>query len=179
MDDVIVRRALINDTANLVEYGAKSFTDTFGHLYPKNDLQSYLIESYNVEKFTSFIENNEKYLCCIAISDNKIVGYILVSKGVDLPHEDITDDCFEVMKLYISEEQFGKGVAQQLMDQGMKWYESHDNHNDFYLSVYSDNIRAQKFYEKYGFQFAKEYGYVVGNSIDREFIFRRKKVTQR
>lgn len=171
---IIIRRSIISDIDDLIEFGASTFTDTFGHLYPPADLKSYLLESYSQEKFQPFIENKEQYLCYIALVANKIVGYILVSKGVDLPHEDITENCFEVMKLYISKEVFGKGIAQQLMDEGLKWYESHDNHGDFFLSVYSDNIRAQKFYAKYGFVFAKEYGYIVGNSIDREFIFRRK-----
>ena len=171
----VIRKATIDDVNELIEFGKQTFTKTFGHLYPSEDLNNYLNESYSNDKFMTYI-NNDKYFTYIAINnDNIIIGYIIASKGVDLPHDDITNNCYEIIKLYIIEDSFGKGISYKLMDEVIKWYQSDDDRNDLFLSVYSDNHRAQKFYQKYGFEFAKEYGYVVGKSIDREFIYRKKK----
>lgn len=38
------------------------------------------------------------------------------------------------------------------------------------LSVYSENFGAHKFYERYGFSKIGDYGFVVGDHIDAEWI---------
>ena len=175
MSDIIIRKSIASDLDEVVAFGKQSFTETFGHLYPEEDLVTYLNSSYHNDKFLNYIEDNNKYGLYIAIDDDKIVGYILVSKGADLPHEEITDNCYEIVKLYITPNCFGKGISHSLMKEAMGWIYKFGNCNDIWLSVYSDNIRAQKFYQKYGFKFAREYGYIVGNSVDREFIYRKQK----
>jgi ribosomal protein S18 acetylase RimI-like enzyme len=172
---VMIRKSIRNDLDELIVFGKESFTETFGHLYPKVDLIHYLNESYHNDKFMDYIENNNKYGCFVAIDNNKIVGYILTCKGANLPDPQITENCYEIIKLYVNPSYFGKGVSHLLMNEGISWINSQNNCKDIWLSVYSDNIRAQKFYEKYGFKFSREYGYVVGNSIDREFIYRKQK----
>ena len=42
-----------------------------------------------------------------------------------------------------------------------------------WLGVWSGNLRAQRFYRRYGFEKAGEYNYPVGKVVDREFIFHR------
>jgi diamine N-acetyltransferase len=39
--------------------------------------------------------------------------------------------------------------------------------------VWSENLGAQRFYGRYGFDKVGEYGFVVGKTIDREFILKR------
>ena len=38
----IIRRAVPTDTATLAELGTTTFIETFGHLYPPEDLQAFL-----------------------------------------------------------------------------------------------------------------------------------------
>jgi len=131
--EVIIRKANNDDINELIEFGKLTFTKTFGHLYPSEDLNNYLNESYSNDRFLTYI-NNDKYFTYIAINnDNIIIGYIIASKGVDLPHDDITNNCYEIIKLYISENSFGKGISYKLMDEVIKWYESDSNRNDLWL----------------------------------------------
>jgi len=39
--------------------------------------------------------------------------------------------------------------------------------------VWSENLRAQSLYRGYGFEKAGEYSFPVGETLDRELIFRR------
>ncbi len=64
---------------------------------------------------------------------------------------------------------FGSGVAQKLMDASLAWLEN-IYQNNIFVGVYSENFRAQKFYSRYGFKKVGEYGFPVGDHIDREFI---------
>ena len=45
-----IRRATVDDAPTLSALAARTFTETFGHLYPPQDLQAFLQESYTVER---------------------------------------------------------------------------------------------------------------------------------
>jgi diamine N-acetyltransferase len=42
-----------------------------------------------------------------------------------------------------------------------------------WVGVWSENLRAQALYRSYGFDKAGEYSFPVGDTVDRDFIFRR------
>ena len=48
-----------------------------------------------------------------------------------------------------------------------------DGPRTLWLSVWSENPGAQRFYARYGFAFAGEYAFIVGAQRDREFMYRR------
>jgi ribosomal protein S18 acetylase RimI-like enzyme len=58
------------------------------------------------------------------------------------------------------------------MDSGLQWLES-QGRTPLYIGVWSENLGAQRFYGRYGFKKIGEYGFVVGNTVDREFILKR------
>ena len=41
-----------------------------------------------------------------------------------------------------------------------------------FLSVWENNLRAQAFYKRYGFEHVKEHKFMVGRIADRDFIWR-------
>lgn len=45
-----IRRATVDDAPTLSALAARTFTETFGHLYPPQDLQAFLEEAYTVER---------------------------------------------------------------------------------------------------------------------------------
>lgn len=65
---------------------------------------------------------------------------------------------------------------------GLKWLEDKRRHNyesnnikgKIYIGVYSDNFRAQRFYQKYKFEKVGEYFYEVGRCRDLEYIMQMK-----
>jgi RimJ/RimL family protein N-acetyltransferase len=58
------------------------------------------------------------------------------------------------------------------MDAAMEWLER-DGPRPLWISVWSENLGAQRFYARYGFAYAGEYEFPVGEQRDREFMFRR------
>jgi ribosomal protein S18 acetylase RimI-like enzyme len=45
---------------------------------------------------------------------------------------------------------------------------------ELYLTVYTDNHRARRFYERYGFEYVAPYKFMVGNHPDEDIIMRLK-----
>ncbi|MEL7202230.1 MAG: GNAT family N-acetyltransferase, partial [Pseudomonadota bacterium] len=64
----------------------------------------------------------------------------------------------------------GQGLGDQLLTQCMTWLKAHFDH--IFLSVYAENIRAQKLYTRFGFKKVHDYHYMVGNHADPEWIMR-------
>jgi len=44
--------------------------------------------------------------------------------------------------------------------------------DDLYLSVFVDNHRARRFYERYGFEFVGLYAFMVGTHADEDHVMR-------
>jgi ribosomal protein S18 acetylase RimI-like enzyme len=45
--------------------------------------------------------------------------------------------------------------------------------HELYLTVYTDNHRAKRFYERYGFVAVGRYDFMVGNHADEDIIMKK------
>ncbi len=159
---------------------------TFGKMYTSDDLHPFL-DTYNATFFESCIAAPEAF--CVLVAEPRkadqsrstkdvadvaeIVGFALVSNSCELPHNDIREDDNELKKLYVAPEAQGTGVADELMRGALNWCLGGTVDRRIWLGVYSENVRAQKFYARYGFAKVGEYMYEVGNARDLEWIMRR------
>lgn len=69
--------------------------------------------------------------------------------------------------------QQGKGLGRKLMAIALDYLNSRYRKEPQWLGVWSENLRAQALHRSYGFEKVGEYEFEVGNTRDREFIFRR------
>jgi len=172
---VAVRRAVANseDAAKVAKFGYEAFIATFvtefAIPYPESDLKTYMEESYSTEKFESWIADPKYDLWVANAADGTVVGYS-ASGPCTLPHPDVTESNGELYKLYIDPSYFRTGLAQALYDRADEFLSTTYSGSKF-LSVWSENLRAQKFYQKQGYSFLAEYEYPVGTQRDREFIY--------
>lgn len=165
-----IRRAVPADAAALAELGAATFVETFGHLYTPEDLQAFLDESHTVEAYATVLANPD-YALWIAEADGRAIGYAQAGR-CGLPHADVRPEDGELKRLYLLRDAQNGGTGRALMDAAMAWLLC-DGPRTLWLSVWSENFGAQRFYARYGFDFAGEYEFIVGEQRDREFMYRR------
>ena len=165
-----IRRATGDDAAVLAELGTATFVETFGHLYSPEDLQAFLDESHTVEAYAKVLANPD-YALWIAERDGAAIGYAQAGR-CGLPHADVQPGDGELKRLYVRAGTQGGGTGRALMDAAMAWL-LRDGPRPLWISVWSENLGAQRFYARYGFAFAGEYEFVVGAQRDREFMYRR------
>ncbi len=163
-------KAKVEDIDALITFGKGAFTRTFGHLYTPENLKEYLDEAYTVQQYKEWVENDDYGVWIGWENDSTIGGYVLCSP-CGLPLDPPVEHAGEIKRLYIAPNYFGTGLAALLMDVCMVWLKERYQ-NSIYLGVYSENFRAQKFYEKQGFKHFGEYSFQVGESFDREFIYK-------
>ena len=165
-----IRRASPGDAALLSALGADTFVETFGHLYAPADLQAFLDDSHSQTAYATVLARPE-YALWIAEADGRAVGYVQAGP-CGLPHADVRPGDGEIKRLYLRAEAQNGGVGRALMDAAMAWL-LRDGPRTLWLSVWSENLGAQRFYSRYGFGFAGEYEFIVGAQRDREFMYRR------
>ena len=172
------RRATSDDAAELSTFAGKMFASNFGYLYPPEVTAKFLETDYAEEIYIGWILNIKYgvWVATTAVSDtisgdkrDTIIGYCVCGPS-SLPR---TESCSgEVKKLYIDSACYGNGIANKLFETGISWLRESYAEHPIYLSVYSENYRAIKFYNRYNFAQHDEYNYVVGEYRDKNYILR-------
>ena len=165
-----IRRATAADADLLAALGAGTFVETFGHLYAPADLQAFLDENHARQAYAAVLDRPD-YALWIAEADGRAIGYVQAGP-CGLPHADVRPGDGEIKRLYLRREAQSGGVGRALMDVAMAWLLA-DGPRTLWLSVWSENFGAQRFYARYGFEFVAEYEFIVGQQRDREFMYRR------
>ncbi|MFN3229058.1 MAG: GNAT family N-acetyltransferase [Asticcacaulis sp.] len=167
---VILRPACLDEAVPLARLGAETFSETFAHLYDPADLQAFLEGSHTAEAVRARLKSgNELWL--VAEREGDLLAYA-VAGPCELPHPEADASQGELKRLYVRARAQNLGLGARLMQQAITWLEN-QFHGALWLGVWSENYGAQRFYQRYGFDKVGEYGFPVGQQIDREFIFRR------
>jgi len=166
---ITYRDATPGDAATLDRIFDTSFCDTFGHLYRPEDLNAFLSSS-GVEDWEADLRD-PIYAFRIGEVDGVPVGYAKVGP-LKLPVE--TDrPAILLDQLYILKEHHGVGIAHALMDWVLE-EAARRGAEEMYLTVYVDNHRARRFYDRYGFEAVGRYDFMVGNHADEDIIMRKR-----
>jgi ribosomal protein S18 acetylase RimI-like enzyme len=165
-----IRRAGPGDAQALAALGARTFTESFGQLYSNEDLQAFLDESHTPAAYARVLAD-PAYALWLAEENGEAIGYALAGPS-GLPHADVAPGDGELKRLYLLASAQGGGVGARLVEQALEGLERHGPRT-LWISVWSENYGAQRFYARYGFEHVGEYAFIVGQQRDREFIFRR------
>ena len=164
----IYRDAQPGDGATLDRLFDTSFCDTFGHLYSHENLNLFL-SSFGIADWEEQL-TDPAFACRIAEVDGEAAGYAKIGP-LKLPVE--TDGPAMLLdQLYVLKEHHGAGIAQHLMawafDEARR-----RGAEQMFLTVFIDNHRARRFYDRYGFEAVERYQFMVGNHADEDIIMRK------
>jgi diamine N-acetyltransferase len=166
---VTFRKPGVEDAEALAELSRTTFVDTFGHLYTAKNLNAFLESSYAVAAIADEIANSRRQIR-IAEHDRQMVGYCKLSFDVTLDTSGEWRNGFEVKQLYLRTSQFGSGTADALMIWAINEAKARTAPS-LVLSVWSENFRAQRFYQRYGFAHIGNTTFMVGDQSDDEFLY--------
>ncbi|KAF1695817.1 GNAT family N-acetyltransferase [Pseudoxanthomonas jiangsuensis] len=165
-----IRRAVPADAATLSSLAARTFTETFGHLYPAQDLDFFLGDAYAVEKQAVILAHPD-YAVWLLEDGGTAVGHAAAGP-CGLPHPDVARGDGELKRLYVLASHQNGGWGGKLFDEAQRWL-LRDGPRTLWIGVWSQNLGAQRFYARHGFTQVGTYEFPVGRVRDLEFILRR------
>lgn len=168
----------LDDVPRLRRLMQATFTETFGHLYPADDLAGYLESAYSSDAVTAEINAPRNFWRMLLSEDGSPFAYLQCVPG-HLPHPECTPHNGEIKRVYVLKNHQGKGVGHQLMQIALKHFAERYNDAPQWVGVWSENQKAQQLYQAYGFQKVGEYTFPVGGTEDLDFIFCRQTKGQR
>ena len=167
MTTLSFRDALASDAPKLARLGARTFFETFGHLYDPADLAIFLA-SHAVAEWEKQLAD-PAFSIRVGEADGELGAYAKVGPP-SLPFEP-RGASTELRQFYVLKPWHGTGAAQELMtwvlDEAQRREARH-----LYLSVFTDNHRARRFYARYGFVEEGPYAFMVGNQADEDIVMR-------
>ncbi|WP_101924831.1 MULTISPECIES: GNAT family N-acetyltransferase [Luteimonas] len=165
-----LRRATVDDAATLSALAARTFTETFGHLYPPEDLAAFLADAYPVAKQRTILAHPD-YAVWLLERDGEPIGHCAAGP-CGLPHADVAAGDGEIKRLYLLQGHQGQALGARLLETAMEWLQR-DGPCTLWVGVWSENAGAQRFYGRYGFAKVGNYTFPVGATLDDEYILRR------
>ncbi len=169
---IIVRQATDGDAKLLADLAYTTFWDAFAH-HPKNapdDLNHYMRQAFNVEQTASELAD-DRNVFLLAQIDGELAGYAKVTIGTT--EQGVTAERpIELNRLYAHQRFLGMGIGQTLLEKAFE-LGRHENCDVMWLGVWEYNPRAQKFYEKNGFQIVGKHIFQLGSDPQTDLLMQR------
>jgi len=172
-EQITIRQAAAEDAKLLTDLSYTTFWDAFAH-HPKNapdDMRHYMRQAFNIEQIsTELADENNVFL--VAELDGKPAGYAKliidsIEKGVTAAKP------IELSRLYSHQEFLGKGVGQNLMDACFDLARA-NGHDVIWLGVWEYNPRAQRFYQRNGFEPCGEHTFQLGSDPQTDLLMQKR-----
>ena len=165
---VTFRTPTVDDAERMALLGERGFTETFGHLYTPENLALFL-QNHSPQKWRVELAD-PRCAVCVGEADGEAVAYAkLLPPDVPIP---ITAPAMEVKQFYVLNGWQGTGVSHRLMGWAIDEARARGA-KELYLSVFTENERAQRFYTRHGFAEVGRQKFMVGTHEDEDIIMRR------
>ncbi|HEY0026312.1 MAG TPA: GNAT family N-acetyltransferase [Allosphingosinicella sp.] len=164
---ITYRLATPDDAPAIDSIFRQSFTETFGHLYAPEDLAAFL-DGFTDAGWRAELAD-PRFAFRLAEEEGRAAGYLKLGP-TSLPHV-APGPAIELRQFYLLGPWQGRGVAGTLMDWALAEARARGA-EAMYLSVFIDNHRARRFYERYGFAYLGPYAFMVGNHPDEDQVLR-------
>ena len=165
-----VRRATDKDAAELAHLGEATFTETWAHLYPPADSAAYVASAFTEKACLAKLADSRMAYWLVNAEGEPAVGFAFAGY-CKLPVPNLEPTAGELRQLYVRAAYQKQRLGTLLFNAAVEWLEAH--YSPLYVGVWSENHGAQRFYGRHGFVKVGEYGFPVGKTVDREFIFKR------
>ena len=165
---IVYRAATPRDGAELSMMAQRCFTETFGTLYRAADLAAFLDATFGAGGLPSQL-SDPAYTVHLATEDGRIIGFAKLGP-VAFPGQ-WSAGSIELHQLYVLGGWHGEGVGPALLDWTIETARA-AGYEELLLSVYIDNHRARRFYERHGFEEIGRYDFRVGETTDDDRIMR-------
>jgi len=171
MKPIEIKRITSNDVVALQNISSQTFIETFAAVNTPENMTSYLVEEFSLEKLSSELinPNIEYYFARIG---EEVIGYLKLNIGI-AQKELQNENSLEIERIYVSKEYLGKQVGQLLLGKAIA-IANDIKLNFIWLGVWEKNQRAIRFYVKNGFEVFDEHLFILGDDKQTDLLMKLK-----
>jgi ribosomal protein S18 acetylase RimI-like enzyme len=167
---VTIRELTIADVPELRALAIKIFSDTFTHLNTPQAMEGFISTDYTVEKFEKeFTEIGSKYF--FICDGDKAIGYLKLRRNSEVDHY-LGSNNIELQRIYVDHAYHGQKVGDRLMQLAIDTAKE-NNYEWIWLGVWEHNPRAQRFYQKWGFEKFSEHDFYMGEERQTDWLMKK------
>jgi GNAT superfamily N-acetyltransferase len=167
---VAIRTAGEADAALLHRFGAATFTQAFAAQNRPEDMAAYLAAVFSPARQSAELRDPASFFLIAAIADAP-AGYahLSVSKPPDCA---TAESPVELVRFYVDAAWHGRGVSHALMREALM-QAARRGHDRIWLGVWEKNLRAIRFYEKWGFAAIGSKEFLLGSDLQTDLVMIR------
>jgi ribosomal protein S18 acetylase RimI-like enzyme len=169
--DIIIRRAAPDDAADLAALAAQTFADAFGPDNRPEDTAAHLEGRFSPARQAAEIADPSTVML-VADAGGALVGYVMLLIG-EAPPSVTGARPIELARIYVRQEWQSRRVGAALMAQCLTEARAAGAHT-IWLGVWQVNVRAQAFYERWGFQIVGTKAFTVGSDVQTDWVMSRR-----
>lgn len=166
----LIRRAAAADAQLLAELGARTFYDTFADTNTPADMAAYLAAAFSPEQQAAELAD-PRAIFLLAEIEGQAAGYAALRAG-DAPSCVTGARPVELVRLYVRQELFGRGVGEALMRACVSEAQQ-AGYQTMWLGVWEHNYRAQAFYRKWDFVAVGAHIFQLGSDPQTDLLMER------
>ena len=164
-----ITSATYADGDDLAMLAARTFADTFGHLYAPPDLAAHIAGSCRADYFRRALDKGDTVL--LLREAGRAIAYAKVG-DVELPVGPHPEGSQGIHRLYIDREFQRQGLGRRILEH-LFTLPRIAQAPVLYLGVWEENAAALALYTRFGFTQVGEHVFMVGNHADRDIIMMR------
>ncbi|MES2444952.1 MAG: GNAT family N-acetyltransferase [Pseudomonadota bacterium] len=165
---IAYRDAVPADGPELDTMAQAIWMETFGASASPENIAAYLATAYGPGSPLVRDLGDSVRRTHLAIDDGRIVGY---TKLIPPWLPDAEPGALQLSQIYVAGSHHGQGVAGVLMDWTIAAARA-AGAPALLLTVWENNHRARRFYDRLGFVQIGEYGFAVGDQVDTDHVMR-------
>ncbi len=162
------RDATAGDGALLGGIARATFIETFGTLYSLENLAGFLAQGTDAAYAAELADPDIEVR--FAEDQGVAVGFCKIS-SLKLPANPEGRKAMELRQLYVFRPWHGVGIADVLTRWALDRARTRGA-DEVWLSVYTQNPRARRFYARHGFEEIAPYKFMVGTQADEDVLCR-------
>ena len=167
---ISIRQATRHDARIIADLGRRTFRTSFEADNRPEDMERYLSLNFTATRLEDQL-SDPGAIFLLACINYKEVGYVMLRTG-ETPDSVPGSRPVELVRFYIEDEIIGKGYGSALMKSCLETAKK-SGHRTVWLGVWEKNLRAIRFYEKWGFKKVGAQKFVLGSDLQNDYIMAR------